>query len=166
MGAGHWDTSCSSELGAPMVRTIARFHDQRAAFAAIESALSASFPAESLHLYAIAPDHSRKEVPIAMRSYVPHGFALGALVAAPVGIYLALQYGSSPLAGMIFAGGTGAMVGASMGLGSWWIGPSKRHVPPDVASFVITVDAAESHAPVARALLERAGGRDASLQTV
>ena len=147
-----------------MIRTIAHFQQRETAFSAVHRAISASFSQEDLHLYALKPDHKRVEIPITGRSYVPHGATIGALLAIPAGIYLAWLYHGSVIGGILFSGGTGAMLGAAMGLGSWSVGPRERLVPTDAVGFLLAIDTPEGRAASARRLLLDSGGEDASLQ--
>ncbi len=151
-----------------MTRVSARFDDHKAASAAIQALIAASFNPEELQLRALVPDGSLPEIPIRTRSHLIPGFFLGGLVGAALGVSIGLVEGGVQPAtsyGALVAG-IGATGGAAIGIGSWAVVAPRRYVPSDAQGLVVVVSVHEGRADQAAAILAANGGTEATPRLV
>lgn len=146
-----------------VIRVLAEFDDQLAAFAAIQSLAASSYNVDDLKLNAVRADGTTVDLPVRERSWVVPGFLLGGLIGVVGGAVVGLTAlpGAGTLGSTVAVGsGVGAAVGAAMGIGWWHIAISKRAIPADASAFVVVVTVPEGRAEETRADLARLGGRE------
>ena len=147
-----------------MVRVLAQFDDIKAAMAAVQALVAASFGVDDLALRALRPDGTSPNVPILERNHVFLGFVAGAIVGGIGGTVIGVTSDVNMTIGsaIAVAGGVGAALGAAIGIGSWTVRIDRSHVPHDATGFVAVVVVPEGRSEAAREVLMRVGGRDAS----
>ena len=151
-----------------MDRVRAEFADQKTAFRAVKLLVAESFPVEALELRALRPDGTSPEVPVQERSHIVPGFLIGGLAGATFGVGVGVATGSMEqlVSFVAFGGGVGAAAGGAIGIGSWAVNPSARHVPDDATGFVVVAEVPEPRAEATDARLRELGGRDSTPRLV